>query len=373
MSNTSMKSCVLELFHMARQVERALVDGLSGAERAAVGRAEQWSPKDLVAHMAHWKQLQAGKLATAQRGETPPQWQDMELVNQINAEAFAQYQHCSWQELLDYADRAFAELVAAVNNLTEEELTDPNRSAWQDGNALWGETLANGAWHPFEHIMKFYRQQGDAQRAAAVLEQVLHMREMVVEMLRQIGASPETLGGEIYNLACLYALNDLPERALAILPEAFRLRPTLVEWSKHDTDLDSLRTHPTFLALYEEASLRGGRQPGDLISAGELHEKQRQAEGDRPVVIDVRGPKEYAAGHVRDAVNIPLSQLGKKLARVPQDRPVVTYCNMHHPGESRGERAAALLRKHGYQARALDGGYPGWKQAGLPVEEAVQA
>ncbi len=38
-------------------------------------------------------------------------------------------------------------------------------------------------------------------------------------------------------------------------------------------------------------------------------------------------------------------------------------------GESRGERAAAMLREHGYQARALDGGYPGWKEQGFPVEE----
>jgi len=73
------------------------------------------------------------------------------------------------------------------------------------------------------------------------------------------------------------------------------------------------------------------------------------------------------------AVNIPLGQLAKKLASIPPDQPVVTYCNMHHRGESRGERAAALLREHGFQARALDGGYPGWKAQGFPVEEPLQA
>jgi len=43
---------------------------------------------------------------------------------------------------------------------------------------------------------------------------------------------------------------------------------------------------------------------------------------------------------------------------------------MHYRGESRGERAAAMLREQGYQARALDGSYPGWKEQGFPVEEA---
>jgi rhodanese-related sulfurtransferase len=73
------------------------------------------------------------------------------------------------------------------------------------------------------------------------------------------------------------------------------------------------------------------------------------------------------------SVNIPLGQLPKKLSKLTRDQLVVTYCNMHHRGSSRGEQAAALLRENGYQAQALDGGYPHWKEVGLPVEEAPQA
>lgn len=107
----------------------------------------------------------------------------------------------------------------------------------------------------------------------------------------------------------------------------------------------------------------------ELIEARELGELLDGATA--PMVIDVRGPKEYAAGHVAGAVNIPLGQLPKKLQRIPRESLVVTYCNMHHRGESRGERAAALLRENGYDARALDGGYPLWKETGLPVAEAT--
>ena len=87
-----------------------------------------------------------------------------------------------------------------------------------------------------------------------------------------------------------------------------------------------------------------------------------------PVIIDVRGPSEFAAGHVQGARNISFGQLARKLAQIPRDRQIVTYCNMHHRGESRGERGAALLREHGFQAQTLDGGYPAWQEAGLPVE-----
>ena len=40
---------------------------------------------------------------------------------------------------------------------------------------------------------------------------------------------------------------------------------------------------------------------------------------------------------------------------------------MRHPGASRSERAAALLRASGVEAQALAGGVPGWEAAGLPV------
>jgi phage shock protein E len=42
---------------------------------------------------------------------------------------------------------------------------------------------------------------------------------------------------------------------------------------------------------------------------------------------------------------------------------------MLHRGTSRCERAAVELQENGFDALALDGGFPGWKAAGLPVEE----
>ena len=94
-----------------------------------------------------------------------------------------------------------------------------------------------------------------------------------------------------------------------------------------------------------------------LIEPDELNRPQAQ---NAPVVVDVRSPDEYAAGHVPDAINIPIDELGERSAELSQDRPVVTYCNMYHPGSSRGERAADLLQALGFQASALNGGYPAW-------------
>jgi rhodanese-related sulfurtransferase len=95
---------------------------------------------------------------------------------------------------------------------------------------------------------------------------------------------------------------------------------------------------------------------------------EQQRAGGGPTIVDVRSEDEYLAGHVAGARHIPIDQLADRLGEIPADHPVVTYCMMRHRGDSRGERAAALLREQGYDARALDGGLPAWEAAGLPVE-----
>jgi rhodanese-related sulfurtransferase len=44
-----------------------------------------------------------------------------------------------------------------------------------------------------------------------------------------------------------------------------------------------------------------------------------------PTVVDVRGEEAYLGGHVAGARHIPIDDLERRLAEIPQDRPVVTY------------------------------------------------
>jgi phage shock protein E len=99
----------------------------------------------------------------------------------------------------------------------------------------------------------------------------------------------------------------------------------------------------------------------------EVLEPDVAAEQADAVIIDVRDAAEYAAGHVPGARNIPLGALADHLDELPHDRLVLTYCNMHHPGQSRGERAAAFLSDQGFDAAALAGGFSAWQDQDLPV------
>ena len=86
-------------------------------------------------------------------------------------------------------------------------------------------------------------------------------------------------------------------------------------------------------------------------------------------VIDVRPAEEFAAGHLPDAVSIPLNQLKDRLSELPRDQEVVAYCR--GPYCVLAYEAVAELRRHGYSARRLQGGLPEWRIAGLPVEHAA--
>jgi len=348
------KSSILTLLRFAREQEQGMVERLSAEERDAIGAPERWVAKDYLANILVWKELQTGKLAAAQRGETPPVWRDPLVVHQINSDGFLRFRERSFREVQDEGARVYQAFIAQVERLSEDELNDPHHFVWLEGEPLRGETMGNGLWHPCNQIAAYYLLSG--QRLVA-----LQLQEDLLAAVRRANMPPENLGYVVYNRACFYAINGWPDKALQLLPEALRLRPTLVEWSRHVSDLDGLRADPAFQAIFDDPQLQEQAPAVALVSPREL--RALAAGAAPPFVIDVRGASEYAEGHVDGAVNIPLGQLERQIARIPRDRLVVTYCNMHHRGESRGERAAALLNKRGVQARVLDGGRPAWQES----------
>jgi len=90
---------------------------------------------------------------------------------------------------------------------------------------------------------------------------------------------------------------------------------------------------------------------------------------ERAVVVDLREPAEFAAGHMTGAKNVPLDQLQDRLAAVVKNKtvPLLLVCATG----SRAQRAVATAKKLGYeQAQAIGGGLKSWKEANLPVEKA---
>ncbi len=91
------------------------------------------------------------------------------------------------------------------------------------------------------------------------------------------------------------------------------------------------------------------------------------ASGDA-VAIDVRGSVPYKLGRIAGATWVPLGKVGELAASLPKEKLLVAYCTCGAE-ELSLEAAMLLSQKHGFERVAvLKGGYPAWKDAGLPVE-----
>jgi len=93
--------------------------------------------------------------------------------------------------------------------------------------------------------------------------------------------------------------------------------------------------------------------------------------GTQPVIVDVRTPGEYEAGHVPGAVNIPHGFIAERHAEmgVPKDAELIVYCRS---GKRAGIAEEALLRAGYTNVVDMSGHWLGWDEAGLASESAPE-
>lgn len=71
------------------------------------------------------------------------------------------------------------------------------------------------------------------------------------------------------------------------------------------------------------------------------------------VILDVRQPSEYDAGHFPDASHIPLHELRDRLDELDKSKRYITYCRIG----MRGYMAQRILKQNGFNAQNITGGY----------------
>jgi rhodanese-related sulfurtransferase len=94
----------------------------------------------------------------------------------------------------------------------------------------------------------------------------------------------------------------------------------------------------------------GARTAAALVAAGAL-------------LLDVREPDEWQAGHVAQAWLLPMGQVARHRSDLPPDRRIVVVCR----SGGRSAAVAEALRAWGFDAVNLSGGMTAWAVAGLPV------
>ena len=110
------------------------------------------------------------------------------------------------------------------------------------------------------------------------------------------------------------------------------------------------------------ADYLGDREALRTISRDDL--RRRLRDGD-VVVLDVRPESEYASGHIRGAVSIPVKELQARLGEIPDGTEVVAYCR--GPYCVYADDAVRALTSQGIVAARLEDGFPEWAEARRPT------
>lgn len=87
---------------------------------------------------------------------------------------------------------------------------------------------------------------------------------------------------------------------------------------------------------------------------------------DDVVLLDVREPDEYAAGHIPGVRLMPMGTVPSRLSEIPTDKTVIVTCR----SGNRSGQITNFLRSNGFtNVHNMQGGILAWQRAGYPVEK----
>ncbi|ORJ59852.1 rhodanese-like domain-containing protein [Geothermobacter hydrogeniphilus] len=127
-----------------------------------------------------------------------------------------------------------------------------------------------------------------------------------------------------------------------------------------------LRGSPPTIHVSDATVPTGDNTPRPI----DLASLRRGIENSSLLLIDARISELYAAGHLPGAISLPLDEIESRLSafqqRIPGDRSLAIYCNGYGCPDS-FDLAVKLLAAGYRDVQVYEGGFPEWRDAGLPV------
>ena len=152
-----------------------------------------------------------------------------------------------------------------------------------------------------------------------------------------------------------------------------RTNPTLADVTTSQT-VDGLETvaHKNYVAELASENLAPktvqqflSDLPSNYYTVQKIDALKTLTKDKQALLIDVRQPKEYASGHIKGAINLPLRDITQNLDQIPKDRPVVLYCASGY----RTAMGVMALQMLGYiNVKGFPPSIEGWKAAGQELE-----
>lgn len=139
------------------------------------------------------------------------------------------------------------------------------------------------------------------------------------------------------------------------------------------TDPSVLRLFLALRATAEQNAAAMRLLEADNAGSADLapHELGELVEASRVVLVDLRPPDEYRAGHLPRARSLPFQELDARLRELPARKRILTYCRGKYCVKAK--LGASLLRQTGRRAEPLGFGVLEWRDAGLGLELTAAA
>ena len=128
-----------------------LLGHLSVEQMNQPGAVGVWSVKDVLAHIAFWECYMTSILRAIARDEVPELAADDE-TERNNASVVAQYYQRSLSGVIADWQQAREDLLEQLEQLSDEDLNDPDRFPWNEGRTLLDRIAGNSYGHEQEHI-----------------------------------------------------------------------------------------------------------------------------------------------------------------------------------------------------------------------------
>lgn len=145
------KSQLLEKIRTRHAAFEQLLAPLSESQMTTPGVNGLWSIKDSIAHLNAWQGVALNRLRAAASGKEPtvPQYF---TIDDLNERFYQENKARSLPDVMADYRRTHQEIVEAVEALSEDDLNNPHRYSWWEGEPLWPNIAGNTYEHIDEHV-----------------------------------------------------------------------------------------------------------------------------------------------------------------------------------------------------------------------------
>ena len=149
------KVTLLDNISAGHEMLAKVLSPLNEVQMTAPGVNGEWSIKDVLIHLVAWQHRLLAQMQAATRGDEPAiSALDIsgEEMDRLNEQFYQENKTRPVNEVLSDFQSTHSQMLAAVQAMTGEDLTDPHRFAWTDGKPLWQFVASETYEHGLEHI-----------------------------------------------------------------------------------------------------------------------------------------------------------------------------------------------------------------------------